>query len=162
MIKKMMLLAALCGLLMNGLATVSLAQSDVNPNTVTSQKLQSIRIPQLKFENAPLGEVLNYISKQSLEEDPGPVVTGVEFIYMPPKENAPNLTISLRNIKVGTALDIICAKTGMQWDYNQGLIVVKPGKNDSNLTSPSQPMKTEVFDFSRQMVNRAKYSNSTD
>ena len=159
MMKRIVLLAALSGFLLSVFSPVALAQDSVNPNTVTSQKLQTIRIPQLKFEHAPLGEVLDYISKESIEEDPGPVVTGVKFIYMPPKGEEPTVKISLRNIKVGTALDIICAKTGMKWDFNKGLIVVKPGKNDSDLAAPSQPMRTEVFDFNREMVNRARHSS---
>ncbi|WP_309380140.1 hypothetical protein [Cerasicoccus frondis] len=158
MMKKLMLLAALCGCLMNGLATVAVADDEVNPNTVTNQKLQTIRIPYLKFKDAPLSEVLNYIAAESVKEDPGPVVTGIEFIYMPPKGEEPTVKLSLRNIKVGMALEIICEQTGMQWDFNKGLIVLKADPNPGSKTAPDQTMKTEVFDFSRQMVNRAKYS----
>ncbi|WP_309399195.1 hypothetical protein [Cerasicoccus maritimus] len=158
MMKNMMLLAALCGLLFSGLVSTALADDGINPNTVTNQKLQTIRIPQLKFKDAPLSQVLDYIQQESFKEDPGPVVTGIEFIYMPPKGEEPTVKLSLRNIKVGMALEIICQKTGMQWDFDKGLIVVKKAQNPSGESASSQPMKTEIFDFNRDMVNRAKYS----
>ncbi len=154
--KKIILWAALCGWLLCGLMATALAEDEVNPNTVTNQKLQSIRLPEIKFKQTPLSEVIPYLEKQSLEHDPGPVVTGVRFVYMPRKGEDPTVKLALRNVKLGTALDLICQKTGYEWDFRDGMVVVKP--NEDLQTQSSNPrLETKVFDLNQEFVKRATH-----
>jgi len=150
--KTVTLIAALCGVLICGLANLALAD-DINPNTVTNQKLDDIRIPEIKFKETPMSAALNYLEKQSFEHDPGPVVTGVRFVFISDKGEDPQIKLSLRNVKLGSALDIICMKTGYEWDFDKGMIVVKP--NDDPQASRNPTMQTEVLDINRSVVNRA-------
>ncbi|GHB90121.1 hypothetical protein [Cerasicoccus arenae] len=135
--KMLMLFAMLCGWTICGLSPTALADDEINPNTVTNEKLSLIRIPEVKFKNTPLSEVIAYLEKESVENDPGPVVTGVRFIYMSPKDKSqePVVKLSLRNVKLGSALEIICQKTGYEWDFRDGMVIVKP--NDDSETQSS-------------------------
>lgn len=156
--KTLTLVAALCGWLICGLASPALAD-DINPNTVTNAKLEQIRIPEIKFNQVPLSEAIAYLEKQSLEHDPGPVVTGIQFIYMPPKNGAkePKLKLSLRNVKLNSALEIICMKTGYNWDFDKGMVVVKPADDPQAQSSSKNPtMRTEVFDINAGVLSRAQ------
>lgn len=154
--KTLTLLAALCGWLICGLASPALADDEVNPNTVTNAKLQQIRIPEVKFKATPLSEAISYLEKQSLEHDPGPVVTGVRFVYMPEQGTDPKVKLNLRNAKLGTILELMCAKTGYEWDFRDGMVVVKPNDDPEAQSSSNAKMKTEVFDITRDVLNRAK------
>lgn len=156
--KTLTLLAALCGMLLVGLAaTPALADDDVNPNTVTNQKIQAIRIPEAKFDNIPLSHVIQYLEKESLEHDPGPVVTGVRFIYMPPKGVDPNVKLTLRNATMSSIIELVCLKTGFDWDFRDGMIVVKRATKPASLGNPT--METQSFYVNRELVQRAQVSN---
>ena len=100
-------------------------------------KLQSMQVEDLRFQDAPLPEVLRVLTEISMELDVKGK-TGVTFHFMDPtakardpldpflQDTSPALTWSCRNLDLLTCLKQICMLTGCTYSEEHGMVVVRP------------------------------------
>ncbi|MEO0796911.1 MAG: hypothetical protein AAFX93_17255 [Verrucomicrobiota bacterium] len=68
--------------------------------------------------------MIDLLNEQSLELDPGPVVTGVTFINLDQEKGDPLVSITLRNSSLRNAVDLTTRSIGYTWDLKDGAVII--------------------------------------
>lgn len=115
------------------------------PKNDTEAKLAQIVIPQINFTDAPIGDVLLYLSSRAEELTGGKFVPN--FIYQGTSEQRQNTVISLalRNVPMTEAIRYIGQLSRSDFRYEAHAVVVTPRTN----AAPAPPVETpstSVFD----------------
>lgn len=106
-------------------STALCAQSGrIATHTQIFEKLDSTKVPSLKLKKVPLSKVIDLLNEQSLELDPGPVVTGVTFINLDQEKGDPLVSITLRNSSLRNAVDLTTRSIGYTWDLKDGAVII--------------------------------------
>lgn len=111
----------------------ALAQN-LGPKNDTEAQLAKIILPQVNFSDAPIGDVLQYLSSRAEELTGGKVVPN--FIYKGTPEQRQNtlISLSLRNVPMTEAIRYVGQLAKTKFKYEQHAIVADP-----NYTAPSNP-----------------------
>jgi general secretion pathway protein D len=113
------------------------------------QKINSIQIPSVNFNNVELSKVVSTLTAISEEFDtaagPG---KGANIVLLDPQNKNPAVTITLRNLTLKRVLDFITTATGYQYEIQEDAVVVRPG-GDKNTS-----LETAFFAVTKSTVIR--------
>ncbi len=96
-------------------------------------KLNSIVLPELNIQDLPLYRAIDQLCVLSQSYDKGS--DGVNMVVIDPDRRNPKVSIALRNIQLGKALDIITMQAGFAYKIRDGIIEVRP---DAGRRAPPQ------------------------
>ncbi|MDR1146199.1 MAG: M56 family metallopeptidase [Verrucomicrobiales bacterium] len=108
------------------------------PTVSVAERLQRIVIPKVKFTDAEVGEVLNYLQEQSKLHDP--LKVGVNIVFKAEPTNASpdwqgggNLTLDLVEVSLGKILDLIRTLTLYKYEVTEQAVYVLPNIETSEV-----------------------------
>jgi len=117
---------------------VARAELKVDEATVEIQnKLNSIIIPRIDFEDRTLQESIDYLRLRAAaldEKELDPKKKGFNFVILNPNEGAAAIKIDelrLRNVPLSTALKLICDKTHYRYTVENFSVVLAPNDQPS-------------------------------
>ena len=99
---------------------------DEKASMATAEKLKTIIVPKVDFEQTPLKEVLTFLLEQSRLHDPEK--KGVNFIVRDPSVLDKPITLKLTNISLMTALQYACSLSSLRYTIEKHCVVLKPAK----------------------------------
>jgi hypothetical protein len=124
------------------------------------RKIKIIRVPEVKFFDAPLPEVLNFLQEHSAKHDPeakaNPKFAGVQFVLLTRETPPPTITLHLRNARLSSILDFTVELIGYDYQVRNAAIVVfkpkpKPAKQKGTRL---RSLETEFFKLNEDLVRR--------
>ena len=104
--------------------------SNVGPKNDLEGQLSKVMLPAVEFKAAPIGDVLQFISKRTSQISGGSV--NPNFIYKGSAEQRANSTVSLnlRNVPVTEVIRYIGQLTRTKFTYEEHAIVADPNYQD--------------------------------
>jgi len=101
-------------------------------------ELAQIRIPQISFEDAPLGDVLAYLSKRT--EEISQAKTSVNFIFKGTAEQRETIliTLNVRNVPLTEAIRYVGQLSRCRVRYEDHAVVIDP-----NMSTPAPAVDPE-------------------
>ena len=122
------------------------------------QRLKTIVIPEVKFVNAPLPEVLTYLNEAARKHDPeaiaNPQRAGVNIVLLTRENPPPVVTLHARNLNVGTLLGFITELTGYVYEVREQAVAIRklPPKKKKQAAGPL--LETEIYELSEGLKRR--------
>lgn len=115
----------------------SMMARGVGPKNDLEGKLARITIPEINFANAPLGDILDYLSARATEISNGSVVAN--FIYKGSPEQRQNtlITLSLRGVPLTEAIKYVSQLSHSKVKYEEHAVVVEPLQSAAPTTTGS-------------------------
>lgn len=92
----------------------------------TAEKLKTIIVPKVDFEQTPLKEALTFLQEQSRLHDPEK--KGVNFMVRDPSVLDKPITLKLTNISLMTVLQYACGQSSLRFTIKKHTVVLKPAK----------------------------------
>ena len=92
----------------------------------TAEKMKTIIVPKVDFEQTPLKEALTFLLEQSRLHDPEK--KGVNFYVRDPSVLDKPITLKLTNISLMTALQSACDQSSLRFTIEKHTVVLKPAK----------------------------------
>lgn len=91
-------------------------------------KLRTIKIPNVSFNQMPLSRVIETLSVLTQEYDLNSPEEekGVNFVMMDTEKEDPEVTITLRNFSADKIVEFVTKSVGYRYDVYDGAIVVRP------------------------------------
>ncbi|MFN4873902.1 MAG: M56 family metallopeptidase [Akkermansiaceae bacterium] len=121
------------------------AELKVDEATVEIQnKLNSIIIPRIDFEDRTLQESIDYLRMRAAEfdeEELDPAKKGLNFVILNPNEGAAAIKIDelkLRNVPLSTVLKLMCDKIHYRYSVENFSIVLAPDMDPENATAKTE------------------------
>lgn len=115
------------------------------------EKLQSIHIPNINFDDAPLTSVVLMLTELSIRYsafDLPEQEKGINFVLIDPDRLNPTLTLSLRNLSLEQVLELIAKSVNFHYEIEGEVVMIRQGRpNHTNL-------KTEFFPITRATIIR--------
>jgi hypothetical protein len=92
----------------------------------TQSKLNQIKIPSVEFHSTPLQDVVNFLRVRALELDTKtpPAERGVNLVLKNP--DAELVSASLKNVSLGSVLEVVALQTGYTMEIREHLVMLKP------------------------------------
>ena len=87
-----------------------------------AKKLDSIKIPVIKFHAAKVADVVNYLEEQAKANDPDK--TGVNVVLVAEDIDA-TVTLSLRDVSLHTVLKLVGEKANLAVDVEEEAVVLR-------------------------------------
>lgn len=103
-----------------GFSVSAFAQDDAN--AATQKKLDTIRISELSFKDASLFDIVDFLIVTSRERDPTKEGVNIVLDFQTPP---PRVSISLRQVSLGDAIDFIADITNLESSIRKGIVVIK-------------------------------------
>ena len=122
------------------------------------QKLKTIVIPEVKFVEAPLPEVLTFLSAAARKYDTQSVansrLAGVNIVLLTRENPPPTVTLNTRNLTLGALLGFITELTGYIYEVREQAVVVRklPPKKKKQFGGPL--LETEIYELSEGLRQR--------
>jgi hypothetical protein len=106
------------------------------PKNDLEGQIARIILPQIGFSDAPIGDVLDYLSNRATELSGGSVV--VNFIFKGTPEQRQNIliTLNVRNIPMTEAVRYVGQLANMRIKYEEHAIIIDPQLNDAAADAP--------------------------
>jgi tetratricopeptide (TPR) repeat protein len=119
--------------------------NNAGPKNDLEGKLAKLVLPEINFVEAPLGDVLDYLSARALALSEGQLV--VNFIYTgsPEMRAETVLSLSLRNVPMNEAVKYVGQLTRSRVKYEPHAIVIDPGVPATAAPAPeTDPAATQT------------------
>ena len=102
------------------------------------QKLKDITVPELPIKDFPLNRALEVIQSaaQAYDKDQ----KGVNIVLIDPEKRNPSVNITLRNVSLDKAIDIVLRQVNYTYTVNDGIIEVRPDSGSSDLETDFFPL----------------------
>jgi len=102
------------------------------------QKLKDITVPELPIKDFPLNRALEVIqtAAQAYDKDQ----KGVNIVLIDPEKRNPSVNITLRNVSLDKAIDIVLRQVNYTYTVNDGIIEVRPDSGSSDLETDFFPL----------------------
>lgn len=97
-----------------------------NASDNIQQKLKTIRIPNVNFNEAPLSNVISFLAELSTQFDPD----GVNIVLIDPDKRNPTVTFSLRNVSLNQILGLVAKSVNFHYDIEDEVITFRPGGSE--------------------------------
>jgi len=93
------------------------------------EQLEKIQLPKLAFDEAPVGDVMDYLSQRAEELSGGKIA--LNFIYKGTSEQRKNtlVTLSLRNVPMTEVIRYIGQVTHIHFSYEEHAVIADPNSN---------------------------------
>ena len=122
------------------------------------RKLKIIRVAELNFFEVSLPDALNALQAISIERDPeakaNPKFAGVQFVLLTREKPPPKITLQLRNVRLGSILDLLVELIGYDYQVRDAAIVVFKPKPRPAKKQVFRQLETEFFELNEDMVRR--------
>ncbi len=120
----------------------SMIAKGAGPKNDLEGKLARIIVPEINFSNAPLGDVLDYLSARTTEISGGTVVAN--FIYKGTSEQRQNtlITLSLRSVPLNEAIKYVVQLSNSKVKYEEHAVVVEPNQGAAAPATTTAPTGT--------------------
>ena len=122
------------------------------------QKLKTIVIPEVKFVEAPLPEVLTFLSAAARKYDPhsaaNPRLAGVNIVLLTRENPSPTVTLNTRNLTLGVLLGFITELTGYIYEVREQAVVVRKLPPKKKKQSGGPLLETEIYELSESLKRR--------
>ena len=122
------------------------------------QKLRTIVIPEVKFVEAPLPEVLTFLSAAARKYDTQSVansrLAGVNFVLLTRENPPPTVTLNTRNLTLGALLGFITELTGYIYEVREQAVVVRKLPSKKKKQSVGALLETEIYELSESLRQR--------
>ena len=122
------------------------------------QKLKTIVIPEVKFVEAPLPEVLTFLSAAARKYDPqsvaNPRLAGVNIVLLTRENPPPTVTLNTRNLTLGALLGFITELTGYIYEVREQAVVVRKLPPKKKKQSGGPLLETEIYELSEGLKRR--------
>lgn len=110
------------------------------------EKLASIVIPKVVFNNVPLSKVIDTLSALSEEYDSAS--QGVNMVFINATGSDPIVNITLRQLTLNRILDFIVEAVGYEYDVQADAVVIRQG------ASQGTRLETDFFPINRSTIIR--------
>ena len=110
------------------------------------EKLRSIIIPSIQFENVSIEEAVDFLRARSAELDTtetDPQKKGINFVILTPAADANIGKLNLRNVSIGRVLQYICQMTDHQYTVDDSAVMLRRQKATTQTQTNGTPSTTE-------------------
>lgn len=114
------------------------------------QKLEAIVLPEISFTRTEVGRALAAMSAAAAEFDQaadGEGAKGINFVFIGPNTGGPAVTLTLREVTLKRALELVVAAARCRYEVQDDAVVVRVDDGEADL-------ETELFPVSRATVWR--------
>ena len=112
------------------------------------EKLDGIMLPNVNFSGLELIQAITTLSGLSEECDAtGVTPKGVNLVLIDPANTNPTVNLTLRNLSLKRALDLVTDSVGYQYEVQADAVIVRPGGEPASLG-------TQFFPIARSTVLR--------
>ena len=122
------------------------------------QKLKTIVIPEVKFVEAPMPEVLTFLNAAARKYDPqaieNPQSAGVNIVLLTRENPSPTVTLDTRNLTLGVLLEFITELTGYVYEVREQAVVVRKLPPKKKKQSGGPLLETEIYELSEGLKRR--------
>ncbi|MBU62305.1 MAG: hypothetical protein CMI26_07370 [Opitutae bacterium] len=122
------------------------------------QKLKTIVIPEVKFVEAPLPEVLTFLHFAARKHDPqaieNPQSAGVNIVLLTRENPSPTVTLDTRNLTLGVLLEFITELTGYVYEVREQAVVVRKLPPKKRKQSGGLLLQTVIYEFNEGLKRR--------
>ena len=122
------------------------------------QKLKRIVIPEVKFVESPLPEVLTFLQIAARKHDPqaieNPQSAGVNIVLLTRENPPPKVTLNSRNLSLGALLGFITELTGYIYEVREQAVVVRKLPPKKKKQSGGPLLETEIYELSEGLKRR--------
>jgi len=112
----------------------------------TAERLEAIEIPEVTWDQVPLGRVVRTLDDLAREFDPEEV--GVNIVVHDPEELDPEVSLRLRGLSLKRILELVALQTDFFLDIEEDVAILR-AEGD-----PRERLETEIFPMSRQALIR--------
>ncbi len=102
------------------------------------ERIKSIVLPSVRILDQPLDRACQYISQQAQQYDKDQ--RELNIVPVDPERKNPPINITIGNVTVEQALNIITRNAGFTWIVNQGIVEVRPDSGSSDLETEFFPL----------------------
>ena len=99
-------------------------------------ELAKIVLPKVSFEDAPIGDIMIYLSQRADELSGGKIVPNFIFKGTPEQRSNTLLNLNLKNVPLTEAIRYIGQLSNSRIDYEEHAIIVDPGGSSSVSSAP--------------------------
>lgn len=114
------------------------------------RKLEAIVLPEVSFTRIAVGQALAALGAAAAEFDntvEADAARGINFVFIGPDTGGPVVTLTLREVTLKRALDLVVAAACCHYELQADAVVVRVDGGDADL-------QTELFPVSRATVRR--------
>ena len=111
----------------------------------TVDKLRSITVPEINIRDMPFDRAITQLINISQSYDKEN--KGVNMVVIDPDRKNPSVNMTLRNVSLEKAIDLITKQVNFTYTINQGILEIRPD-------SGSNDLETEFFDLSSGAVTQ--------
>ena len=133
-------------------------KSESSSHDLLVQKLRTIVIPEVKFVEAPLPEVLTFLSAAACKYDHQSVansrLAGVNIVLLTRENPPPTVTLNTRNLTLGALLGFITELTGYIYEVREQAVVVRKLPPKKKKQSGGPLLETEIYELSEGLKRR--------
>lgn len=105
--------------------------SNQGPKNDIEGQLAKLVLPEINFTDAPIGDVLNYLTTRAEELSKGEVVPNFIYKGTPEQRQGTTLSLSMRNVPMTDAIKYIGQLTRTRFIYEEHAIVADPNYQDA-------------------------------
>lgn len=128
-----------------GKCKAGIVQGGNRNKDVLKEKLTKIVIPSLIFTEAPIGDVLDYLSQRTVELTNNKVT--LNFIYRGTSEQRHNtlVTLNLKNVPMTQAIHYVSQVTHTAMKYEEHAVVADPNGHVATAGTEAKKNDTKIF-----------------
>ncbi len=129
-----------------GKCKAGIAQGSGAKDALKSE-LEKIKIPSIAFADAPIGDVMDYLSQRATELSDDKVA--LNFIYKGTPEQRKNtlITLNLKNVPMTEAIRYIGQLTRTTFKYEEHAVIVDPNGRTTTAQAPAPEKKSNNRPF---------------
>ena len=122
------------------------------PRDPLAQKMQTIIIPKIEFDQVPLPEALNYLRAEARKHDPQKM--GVNLVLLTREESPPKITLNVRNLSLDSSLRFVTELAGYAYEVREQAVVVSKPVPQSKKQVVNPRLQTEIHELSEGLKRR--------
>jgi general secretion pathway protein D len=112
-------------------------KADTDP---TIDKLRSITVPEITVRDMPFDRAITQLINISQSYDKEN--KGVNMVVIDPDRKNPSVNITLRNVSLEKAIDIITKQVNFTYTINQGILEIRPDSGSNDLETEFFPLSS--------------------
>jgi general secretion pathway protein D len=130
-------------------------EEETAPATLLARKMEEIVLPAVSFTRAEIGQVVAALSTMAEDYDKAdPPARGVNIVLVDPANKKPMVSLTLRNVSLRRALDLVCETIGYSYEVQDDAVLLRPAGDASEL-------ETRFFPVARATVLRMTTAGAT-
>jgi hypothetical protein len=131
---------------------ILLGRKGPSPRDQLVQKMQTIIIPKIEFTEVPLPDALNFLSAEARKHDP--LKMGINIVLLTREKSPPKITLSVRNLSLGSSLGFVTEIAGYVYEIREGVIVVSKPTPQAKKQVVNPRLQTEIYELSEGLKRR--------